>query len=173
MRKDVHPECSPESPFPFDDWTWRDDMRDGEHFRRCSFCGSINPEDLAAEAGYWRAEWADRKYGWPHKFYVQIPNREPDRLFLMGTTNSAESNGPSWLLVDGLTEEQRAIVGDHDLTRVTQVLFGTRPYHHAKFYTTHLQDETIAPESLLRIQTVSNVVFNFSGGLVSWKPAQL
>ena len=29
-------------------WSWRE-PRGAEHFRRCSFCGSIHPEDLAAE----------------------------------------------------------------------------------------------------------------------------
>lgn len=43
-------------------------------FRSCAYCGSIHPADLAAElrahpnAG--TLEMADRKYGWPHKFYA-------------------------------------------------------------------------------------------------------
>lgn len=40
--------------------------------RSCSYCGSIHPGDLARqlrEAG--TLSEADRKYGWPHKFYLE------------------------------------------------------------------------------------------------------
>lgn len=55
-----------------------------ETYRTCWFCGSIHPEDL------WRLltdgtgvelHRADRKYRWPHKFYVAgIPNPIADDL---------------------------------------------------------------------------------------------
>lgn len=44
--------------------------------RSCGYCGSMHPADLAAalKAGA-TVDWADWKYGWPHKLYVeQIPN---------------------------------------------------------------------------------------------------
>lgn len=45
----------------------------GEHIARsCSYCGSMHPADLARmlrEEGT-RLDEADRKYGWPHKFYL-------------------------------------------------------------------------------------------------------
>lgn len=44
--------------------------------RGCGYCGSMHPEDLAAalRSGA-RLDPADRKYGWPHKFYVdKVPN---------------------------------------------------------------------------------------------------
>ena len=48
-------------------YTKRDDER-----WHCAFCGSIHPSDLAAllKAGA-RLSPADRKYGWPHKFYME------------------------------------------------------------------------------------------------------
>lgn len=44
--------------------------------RHCGYCGSMHPADVAAaiNAGA-RMHWADQKYGWPHKVYVDgIPN---------------------------------------------------------------------------------------------------
>lgn len=45
--------------------------RDDEHWH-CSFCGSLHPSDLVTllKAGATLSP-ADRKYGWPHKFYVE------------------------------------------------------------------------------------------------------
>jgi hypothetical protein len=45
---------------------------DGEPFRRCSYCGSIHPEDLIRLVGEGHdLQGSDWKYGWPHKFYVE------------------------------------------------------------------------------------------------------
>ena len=43
-------------------------------FRKCSYCGSMHPEDAAAafRAGL-KGEWAEMKYGWPHKAYIVDP----------------------------------------------------------------------------------------------------
>lgn len=63
--------------------TWRDatapDLAAGRttgRLRSCSYCGSMHPADLAAAIGAGaRGHWADFKYGWPHKFYVEdVPN---------------------------------------------------------------------------------------------------
>lgn len=72
-------------------WSWREPDR-GEHFRRCSYCGAIHPEDLVAEPE-WTPRWADPKYGWPHKFYVDVANREPEALFVTGGNTGAEATG--------------------------------------------------------------------------------
>lgn len=48
---------------------WR--TREGGPHRRCSYCGSLHPEDLMKVLGEGaRLGGADWKYGWPHKFYV-------------------------------------------------------------------------------------------------------
>jgi hypothetical protein len=100
-------------------WHWGEPSR-GEHFRRCSFCGSISPDDLAAEPG-WHASWADQKYGWLHKFYVNIPNRNPDALFVVSGRSDAREGlyargGEKWTPPEpgliawaDLTPEQLAI----------------------------------------------------------------
>lgn len=47
-----------------------------EEHRTCSYCGSINPEDLISmlESGKATLHGADWKYGWPHKFYIKYQN---------------------------------------------------------------------------------------------------
>jgi hypothetical protein len=150
-------------------WSWRAPSH-GEHYRTCSYCGSIHPADLAAETD-WRAEWADRKYGWPHKFYVAVPNRNPERLFITSATNATERPaGDGWLPSadvppDVMTE------GWSDLAATyTWVLTGTRATHHAKFYTLHLADPSITPYVLEAVQRVSGLRIRFEDGRVSWCP---
>lgn len=168
----VHPETAGDSPFRYGPWSW-DEPRDGEHFRRCSFCGSVSPDDLAAEP-VWRPEWADRKYGWPHKFYVDIPNRNPDRLYCVGTQSGGDApRGPAWVAVEDFTEEQRAIVDRDRMTsdRLVAAHFGTRPNHHGKFYTVHLSDPAIDPAVKADIERRSGIAFTFTDGRVSWSAA--
>ena len=59
----------------FEPHHWRDPSLNGRTYPNCSYCGSICPEDLALALGQQgeRLEEADRKYGWPHKFYVVAP----------------------------------------------------------------------------------------------------
>jgi hypothetical protein len=57
-------------PAPSAEQSWR--QYAGESFRRCSYCGSIHPEDLIKLVGEGaEIQGADWKYGWPHKFYVK------------------------------------------------------------------------------------------------------
>lgn len=163
-------------------WSWHEPRR-GEHFRRCSFCGSIHPEDLAAETG-WRAEWADRKYGFPHKFYVDIPNRNPDALFYMGSSSGGDRSKPpaiglaglEWVAWEDLTPEQVAILHRDGVGRPggewhpDYVQLGPRKVHHAKFYSVHLADPTITEEVKDIIAYRSGLVFTFTAdGKVAWR----
>lgn len=154
-------------------WSWRKPSR-GEHFRRCSFCGSIHPDDLLAEKG-WRADWADLKYGFPHKFYVAIANRDPERMYVLASANFRPALERSWLRVPGeLTPEQLAAlerdgyVGDY---RPDYVQFGTHEHHFGKFYTVHLADPSIAPETKAAVEQISGVEFEFfPGHKLTWRP---
>lgn len=163
----VHPEAS-QPPFRLDGWTWCDPFR-GEHFRRCSFCGSIHPDDLAAEPA-WRAHWADRKYGWPHKFYVDVPNRAPEAEFVLGASHTP---GPGYVARDDLTDDQLAVVRRDGFDRGDgwlYVHFGTRAAHHAKFYTVHLADPDLSADSKKAIERVAGLAFEFTGSQVRWSP---
>lgn len=151
-------------------WTWRAPSH-GQHYRTCSYCGSIHPEDLAAEAA-WTAEWADAKYGWPHKFYVAVPNREPAQRFITGASTGTPSGlaGSEWIRPDDLPADVNT-EGWSGLSETYQwVSIGTRPTHHAKFYTAHLADPAVNPEALETIQRVSGLRFRFHDGRVGWEP---
>ncbi len=156
-------------------WYWEEPMHE-EHFRRCSYCGSVHPEDLVAEPE-WHASWADQKYGWPHKFYVDIPNREPDKLFCVGSTSG---NNPqqhtyygesAWVAHADLTEEQRTIVERDRMTlqHATYYMFGKRPKHFGKFYTKHLADPDLDPDVKDEIERKTGMQFTFEGHQVRWR----
>lgn len=150
-------------------WNWTE-PRNGEHFRRCSYCGSVNPDDLAAEPA-WSPNWADRKYGWPHKFYVDIPNRDPGRQYVTASTNSVTPYGDGWIPVDDLTDEQQRIMTRCHWSRddgVKFVQFGTHPNHWGKFYTIHLSDPAIQAEVKADIERRSGLRFTFENGTVRW-----
>jgi len=171
--QDVHPDATVRGRT----WSWREPER-GEHFRRCSWCGSIHPEDLAAEPS-WLPEWADQKYGWPHKFYVDVTNQDPERLYVIGS-----SWGPSvptgytveWIAWDALTPDQLEVArrdGYFDRDRTPSfVYFGTRPKHHAKFYTIHLSDPELDEAVKHTIEQRSGLAFDFEDGRVRWRRAE-
>jgi len=152
-------------------WSWREPSR-GEHYRTCSYCGCIHPEDLAAEAA-WSAEWADRKYGWPHKFYVNVTNRHPEQRFLTGATTGTPTGlmDATWVRPSEVPDDVNTD-GWRDLgERYAWVAIGTRPTHHAKFYTAHLADLRIDPVALETVQRVSGLRFHFEEGRVRWEAA--
>jgi hypothetical protein len=105
---------------------------DGEPFRRCSYCGSIHPEDLLAvvEAGA-RLGGSDWKYGWPHKFYVEnIPNpNSARRVEIGGRSYFDETKGE----------------------RVFEPHYGEEGNYHAKWYNEHLLDVGYDDEAWQRL----------------------
>jgi hypothetical protein len=154
-------------------WEWRDPTR-GEHFRRCSYCGCVHPDDLTAEPGV-RIDWADMKYGWPHKFYAHIPNREPGRLFVVSTVNHPPRDG-EWITVadaDPAVEEvlDREGYAKGSKYRPLFVQFGTREHHVGKFYTVHLADPEISAATKTVIEQLMGLRLTFAGGRVMWERA--
>jgi hypothetical protein len=149
-------------------WDWAE-PRDGEHFRRCNYCGSINPDDLVAETD-WRADWADMKYGWPHKFYIDIANRDPERLFVSASTAAERRPEPfagrDWLPVDDIPPELRDGTWLREHARWVQL--APRAKHHAKFYTAHLRDPRVSDETRDAIQRISGLRFTWTDGGVRW-----
>jgi hypothetical protein len=53
----------------------------GTAWRTCSYCGSIHPADLLARTDVVRVEWADLKYGWPHKLYIDLPKGDRAKFY--------------------------------------------------------------------------------------------
>lgn len=152
-------------------WSWREPSR-GEHFRTCTYCGSISPDDLAAEPD-WQAEWADRKYGWPHKFYVSVPNRNPAQRFIIGATTGSPTSLAvgEWVRADEIPADVNVEGWEDARSSYQWFSIGTRPQHHAKFYTVHLADPMLGDGIRDRVQTVSGLQFTFEEGRVSWAPS--
>jgi hypothetical protein len=156
-------------------WDWSK-PRGPEHFRRCNYCGSIHPEDLVAETN-WTVEWSDQKYGWPHKFYVDIPDRNGE-LDYLGSANhdmgDEELARYGWKRVGDLTHKERKAlkrVGvDLKADHIVVVGVGPRATHHAKFYTEHLADPNIPAEVKDEIHRRSGLIFEWlEDGRVSWR----
>ena len=189
----------------FGGWEWRKPHR-GEHYRTCSFCGSIHPDDLAAEVAStrsclvcaevgweahfsalayttdhayttdgWYANWADRKYGWPHKFYVEgVANRDPKSVSVMSATTHVDgATGGGWVFKEHLTRAQKKIIKDDGWSGDNYVAyqFYHKENHFAKFYTEHLRDPAISDETKAVIARISGIRFTWlEDGRVSWKP---
>lgn len=68
------PWSAPRSP---EEDTSRGGMRTAREWWTCGYCGSMHPRELAAAIRLGATvHWADFKYGWPHKLYVEnAPNR--------------------------------------------------------------------------------------------------
>lgn len=151
---------------------WRP-PRYGEHFRTCSFCGSIHPDDLAREDA-WTPDWADRKYGWPHKFYTAIPNRNQSTMFVVATaTNNDEPIGftYTWHHVDDMTPMMHEVLRRCNMhsPSVKWVAFSHRDRHRVKFYTSHLTDD-LTSATRERLQRMCGLKFTFVDNIVSWAP---
>lgn len=160
-------------------WTWREPSR-GEHFRRCSYCGSMHPEDLVTTARG-RVDWADRKYGWPHKFYVHVPNQNPDAVFCVGGTSHLDitMNGRGYVSREDLTPEQVDIIVRDGMGRSPDdlhyagYLFGTRTEHFGKVYTVHLADPDLSDDVRQQAAELCGLRFAFvEDGRIGWEPAR-
>lgn len=113
--------------------------RSAREWYACQYCSSMHPQDLAAAIRLGATvSWADFKYGWPHKVYVdRAPNRYEGELEVR------------WWGPDGPGPEEPA----------KAVTWG-------KFYTVHLQDAT--PEDRLTIQRAMGLMFEFQGDHLRW-----
>lgn len=98
-----------------DFYTDMDNKRVERPYTTCSYCGSLSFEDAlkAFQTPGMRWSGADWKYGWPHKFYLEIPC-EPYEACISGHYNGE--------------------TGEQSITRAMKTS------DHKKFYNEHLQD---------------------------------
>lgn len=136
----------------------------------CSWCGSMTPADVAAAiAAGARLEFADAKYGWPHKVYLdRVPNPHaglPEAHVSTTTEPSAESVAAvGWVKVPtGFFSE---LTGEPTF-RWVEPPRPAPPVTNGKFYTVHLQDAT--PEDRVTIERALGVSFTFWDDRVEWR----
>ena len=150
------------------DWYWAK-PRAGEHFRTCSYCGSIHPDDLVASEIGGPVDWADMKYGWPHKFYVHVVNQNPEQLFVVASCTSPHLPYEGWVRAKDIP---RGVVKSGWLDSDEWYMVDTRRYHFAKFYSVHLRDPRVAPETVRAIEQLSGLHFEFDvDGGIRWYAA--
>lgn len=118
-------------------------LRAARPFYTCGYCGSMHPTELvAAIKGGAGVSWADFKYGWPHKVYVEsAPNRYAGEMEVRSQVyeNGKVTNGP---------EAPAAALT------------------HGKFYTLHLMDANIEQRAI--IERAMGLQFEFKDDGVRW-----
>lgn len=138
--------------------------------RGCSWCGSMHPSDLAAaiQAGA-VGHWADFKYGWPHKWYVEnIPNPHAGMLETRSWSSSPSPSYPREVREPRFDPRTGERV--EDSVGYTEEPTPAAATTGGKFYTEHLQDAT--PEERAVIERAMGLSFTFTDdGTVSWRPA--
>lgn len=155
------------------------EVRAPEHFRRCSYCGGIHPEDFvtAVEAGA-KPDMADWKYGWPHKLYAEVPARGDNLDWLGGTSGGVRPPTPEELRARGftpvadLTPEERAVCERQGINLATYhgVIVGPRKSFTAKFYTVHAIEPWVSEELRQKIAKATGYLFTPAGdGQLKWQ----
>lgn len=128
----------------------------------CSYCGSMHPAELAAAIGAGATvHWADFKYGWPHKLYVDgIPNPHAGipEVRCSGSGYAEPDKDP-------LKDWTQQSHGRWSWREKPKPASATT---HGKFYTEHLQDAT--PEDREVIERAAGISFTFDvDGTVTWR----
>ena len=147
-------------------------MYSARPFWSCGYCGSMHPtelvEVLAAGAS---GSWADFKYGWPHKWYVEnAPNPYAGRWEVRSgefTSTLRPGEEKDWeRYPDGLD----SVTGNPKWSyRRLGAASKASERTHGKFYTIHLVDAT--PEEKTAIESAMGLSFIFDEkGGVRWEP---
>lgn len=142
-----------------------DITKEREHtgrLRSCSWCGSCHPTDLAAAiAAGARMHFADRKYGWPHKSYIDdFPNPHVGLPEIRSSGCTKREDMPEGATI-------REDLGDGRVSWDGPAE-PAGAHAHAKFYTEHLQDATAEERAV--IEKAMGLNFDFTpDGKVGWR----
>lgn len=129
----------------------------------CSYCGSISPSELvAAIAAGAKLEPSDRKYGWPHKFYVDgIQNIYAGEMESLSSCSLPAGRDPT--AEDTKAYDQWEKVDGHWRGRN---FTPAKAITHGKFYNVHLQDATAAERLVIERAIGMHITFTDRG--VQW-----
>lgn len=159
---------------PEDDKSWGG-MRTAREWWTCGYCGSMHPQELAAAIRLGATvSWADWKYGWPHKVYVdKAPNRYVGHgeirsgVTFCGRPDQAEIDAGKWERYQSGFDSN---TGQPAYSYRTPLPAPTPASEHAwgKFYTLHLQEASA--EDRAAIESAMRLQFHFDGDSVRWEP---
>ena len=128
------------------------------------------------DPGGWYASWADRKYGWPHKFYAKgIANRHPETLRIITVLSDGQEDrmeretGYQWYAIADIPAGTDVSGWRLEDGGYAHVGLGSDKTHFVKFYTMHLADPVISGEAKEVIARVSGLRFTFEDGRVRWE----
>jgi hypothetical protein len=120
----------------------------GDGLRHCWFCGSLHPEELlqlfqsSKVSGYSGSDW---KYGYPHKFYIEVESGKPAVTYY--EINGERVSKEEWDKANADRNYRYNPAGGRSMGSGREPGTGTI---HAKFYTMHLLDvEDAATFSLI------------------------
>lgn len=141
----------------------------GEPFRRCSYCGSLHPEDFlaAAKAGGRVDRTVDWKYGWPHKVYIDVP-ADPKLICVHQTSTHPTGSSRPW--TDLTRAERKAVERDGYDKGDGYFLLGPRESHFGKFYNVHQAEPWVTEELRQAIgYHTGYVITDAGGGKIRWQ----
>lgn len=134
------------------------------------------------DPGYVYASWADMKYGWPHKFYVEGLKPAEGLLHCIGHYHGGTGPGGTgvdpgarWVAAADLTREEKKIVRADGMGPGTRkegfsgwYMLGRRSSVFGKFYTEHLRDPAIGEDVKDKIMSASGIWIRWEGQGVAW-----
>ena len=138
--------------------------------RGCGYCGSMHPADLAAAIRNGaQAHWADFKYGWPHKAYVDgIQNPHVGMLESRCSTSNppqAEIDAGKWVRMP--TGEFSQSTGEPTFT-YREPGKPAKATTSGKFYTVHLLDASPEDRQVIEQHLGLSFEFDEQGGVRWW-----
>jgi len=134
----------------------------------CGYCGSMHPSDVVAalRAGA-TAHWADFKYGWPHKLYLEnIPNPHAGMPEIRASSSKKSEQYPHEHREARYNERTGERMADYVSYHEEPKPAAAKTY--GKFYTVHLKDCTEEERDV--IEKAMGACFFFEEGSVRWKP---
>lgn len=145
-----------------------DKGRNTGSLRSCGYCGSMHPSDVVAalQAGA-TCGFADMKYGYPHKLYLDnVPNPHAGELEVRAWSSHPQRGFDREVREPRYDEKTGLRVADH--VHYTEQPKPARSTTNGKFYTVHLQDATAEEQEIISKAMGLRIAFNADGS-VAWK----
>lgn len=127
--------------------------------RKCSYCGSLHPDDLlrvlkTPGTHYSGSDW---KYGWPHKFYIEPVNPKAEELVEVGGATGDGTDPLDRWRCHAHGEKPCECPKEKATGYWQRAILGKRPTLFCKWYNEHLEDMT--DEQFQEFSQISKTLF--------------